>query len=36
MTNKINIGSTETCIEQRNQEHLTEKETSALHKDVQE
>ena len=36
MTNKINIGSTKTSIEQRYQKHLTTKDTSALHKDIQE
>jgi len=36
MTNKIYIGSTKTSIEQRYQEHLTAKDTSALHKDIQE
>jgi hypothetical protein len=35
-TNKIYIGSTKTSIEQRFQEHLTTKDTSALHKDIQE
>ena len=34
MTNKIYIGSTKTSIEQRYQEHLTAKDTSALHKFV--
>ena len=36
MTNKKFIGSTKTCSGQKNQGHLTEKETSALHKDVHE
>ena len=36
MTNKVYIGSTKTSIEQRFQEHLTAKDTSALHKDIQE
>ena len=36
MTNKIYIGSTKTSIEQRYQEHLTAKDTSSLHKDIQE
>ena len=36
MTNKIYIGSTKTSIEQRFQEHLTAKDTSSLHKDIQE
>ena len=35
-TNKIYIGSTKTSIEQRFQEHLTAKDTSSLHKDIQE
>ena len=32
----IYIGSTKTSIEQRYQEHLTSKDTSSLHKDIQE
>jgi hypothetical protein len=36
MTNKIYIGSTKTSIEQRFQEHLTAKDTSSLHKEIQE
>ena len=36
MTNKIYIGSTKTSIEQRYQEHLTAKDTSSLHRDIQE
>ena len=36
MTNKIYIGSTKTSIEQRLQEHFTAKDTSSLHKDIQE
>ena len=36
MANKIYIGSTKTSIEQRFQEHLTAKDTSSLHKDIQE
>ncbi len=36
MTKKIFIGSTKTSIEQRHQEHLTAKDISALHKDIQE
>ena len=36
LTDKIYIGSTKTNIEQRFQEHLTAKDTSALHKDIQE
>ena len=35
-TNKIYIGSTKTSIEQRFQEHLTAKDTSSLHRDIQE
>ena len=35
-TNKIHIGSTKTSIEQRFQENLTAKDTSSLHKDIQE
>ena len=35
-TNKIYIGSTKTSIEQRFQEHLTAKDTSSPHRDIQE
>ena len=36
MTNKIYVGSTKTSIEQRYHEHLKAKDTSALHRDIQE
>ena len=36
LTNKKYIGSTKTSIEQRYQEHLTAKDTSSHHKDIQE